>query len=393
MARYDRLFGSLEGDKDQSAWVPEGLEYSFSCAAPAGLADYVALRSQEYFQGHLDWYAFEIDPYPDEWRNQLPQQPAHAIREQMISFLPTEVRFAGMPNRRWWEMEDRRTDFGAIRADTTDLATLMLTEFGLVYGNDWLLFPYVVPWGSLCEVEGLVVTNVFGQQILISPAGSGADKSWQGWRMFNLSTRGENQPADLRLFIPPVTATLLESESIESVTFLRDEMADMVWAVESTVPDNLGGGMNGYEAARDLANYLKAHSQTDQATQPLVENAAQIRYQLTGSVPENWIPFVPVHQSNSLRSIQLQRTSMPRGIPGSSETVGPRGQILSPDLTTGAGYHINEEEVPRTGAIVSRTYQRARWINGETLIWVGRRKKTGRGEGSSGLRFDRIEPK
>lgn len=32
------------------------------------------------------------------------------------------------------------------------------------------------------------------------------------------------------------------------------------------------------------------------------------------------------------------------------------------------------------------------WINGETYLWVGRRKRTGRGEGSSGLRFDVVLP-
>jgi hypothetical protein len=397
MARYDRLFGRLESGKDLSAWAPEQLEYQFSCAVPAGAEDYTALRSQEYFQGHLDWYAFEIDPDPGEWHKHLPRQlPANAVQEQTISFLPTEVRFAGMPNRRWWEMEDRRTNFGAIRADMTDLATLMLIEFGLVYGNDWLLFPYPVSGGSLCEVEGLLVTNVFGQRILIRPAGSGADENWQGWRMFNLSTRGPNQQANLRLFIPPVTATLLESEPIESVTFLRDEMADMVWAVESTVPNGVGGGMNGFEAARDLVEYIRTHPETQtQPSQPQfqpVENAAQIRYQLAGSVPENWIPFVPVHQSGSSSSIQLQRASMLRAIPPYLPVpVSPRGRVLRP--VSEGEYFINEEEVSRAGAIVSRTYQRARWINGETLIWVGRRKKAGRGEGSSGLRFDQIAPK
>ena len=38
-----------------------------------------------------------------------------------------------------------------------------------------------------------------------------------------------------------------------------------------------------------------------------------------------------------------------------------------------------------------RHYQYARWIDGSTFLWLGRRKSTGRGEGSSGLRFDRVE--
>jgi hypothetical protein len=42
------------------------------------------------------------------------------------------------------------------------------------------------------------------------------------------------------------------------------------------------------------------------------------------------------------------------------------------------------------GAYVERSWQRARWLGGKTLIWVGRRKTAGRGEGWSQLVFDQI---
>ena len=53
-------------------------------------------------------------------------------------------------------------------------------------------------------------------------------------------------------------------------------------------------------------------------------------------------------------------------------------------------YFIEEEEVPRAGIYVERSWQRARWTHGRTLIWVGRQKTAGRGEGGSNLVFDRI---
>jgi hypothetical protein len=53
-------------------------------------------------------------------------------------------------------------------------------------------------------------------------------------------------------------------------------------------------------------------------------------------------------------------------------------------------YFINEEEIPRAGKIVTRAYQRGRWMGGATLTWIGRRVTTGRGEGSSGLAFDQV---
>jgi hypothetical protein len=52
---------------------------------------------------------------------------------------------------------------------------------------------------------------------------------------------------------------------------------------------------------------------------------------------------------------------------------------------------IREEEVPREGRRVTRSYQLARWIDGTTFLWLGRRASVGRGEGSSGLRFDIAE--
>jgi hypothetical protein len=52
---------------------------------------------------------------------------------------------------------------------------------------------------------------------------------------------------------------------------------------------------------------------------------------------------------------------------------------------------LYEEEVPREGVRVTRRYQYTRWCDGSTHVWIGRRKQIGRGEGSSGLRFDIVE--
>jgi hypothetical protein len=80
---------------------------------------------------------------------------------------------------------------------------------------------------------------------------------------------------------------------------------------------------------------------------------------------------------------------MKRTLPdGSSVTIKPQGVILEPD----SDLVLNEEEVPRAGAVVTRTFQYTRWTDGGVHLWLARRKRPGRGEGSSGLRFDFIEP-
>ena len=65
--------------------------------------------------------------------------------------------------------------------------------------------------------------------------------------------------------------------------------------------------------------------------------------------------------------------------------------LLRHGLPTEA-YFIHEEEVPRAGIRVFQTYQRTRWQDVSVFTWLGVRKQTGRGEGSSGLAFDQIKP-
>ena len=89
----------------------------------------------------------------------------------------------------------------------------------------------------------------------------------------------------------------------------------------------------------------------------------------------------------------LQRAAMPRL--GSTDPVTPRGTLLRHglDQPDPGPYFIHEEEVPKAGVVVSRTYQRARWWDGRIYLWLGRRKRVGRGEASSALEFDQIEVK
>ena len=53
-------------------------------------------------------------------------------------------------------------------------------------------------------------------------------------------------------------------------------------------------------------------------------------------------------------------------------------------------YLVPEEEVPRSGIRVTKAFRRTRWIDGKAVVWISVRKQTGRGEGSSGLSFDRL---
>jgi len=56
------------------------------------------------------------------------------------------------------------------------------------------------------------------------------------------------------------------------------------------------------------------------------------------------------------------------------------------------GLSIFEEEIPREGIRVTRSYQLTRWQDGSTHLWIGRPDVVGSGEGSSGLQFDTAPP-
>jgi hypothetical protein len=119
------------------------------------------------------------------------------------------------------------------------------------------------------------------------------------------------------------------------VWLVRDEVANMVWGIEKTVPLASGDSQDGLEAARQLLAYYQALIGAPAAGPP-PSNAA-LRYQVMNTVPENWIPFVPVHVDCDNRSIQLQRAALPRIL------AGPRpagqGAAAHDTATPGAGRH------------------------------------------------------
>ncbi len=376
------------------AWAASNLEYQANVSATQFNGDdEIVLTADEYHQGHLDWHSFDVH----SGTNSLSEQNSSADTESIISdFIPTTIEFGGMPNTRWWEFEDRKTYFGDVNADTTDLSKLLLIEFGLIYANDWFLLPFEVPVGSLTQVEGLAITTVFGERIWIDAVEANQSNNWESWSMYRCNMRGKTFPDERFVFIPPVVDKMLQSDPIEKVNFIRDEMANMVWGIEQRLQLSSGEVYNGYEIASERMNYRLAQNPAPLPV-PGEKNEASIRYELMNNVPENWIPFIPVRlpesgSSDDNRQIQLQRAAMLRTLPGIPETpkIRPQGSILSHNLED--TYFLYEEEVPRAGAIVTRRYQRARWHDGKVCTWLGHRKYTGRSEGSSGLAFDQIKP-
>ncbi len=143
-------------------------------------------------------------------------------------------------------------------------------------------------------------------------------------------------------------------------------------------------------ARKNLASLLDPTALTDEQKELLgIRTAAAANpypaYRLMSRVPENWIPYIPVHTGEDDRSVVFVRGAVARGV--ATGDFEPVSRILSE--ATGDGRHrLAEETIARHGLSVSSHIQRTRWIDGSTCVWRGIRKGPGKGEGSSGLRFD-----
>ena len=358
------------GTGGAAAWNPRRLEYAFAAAASTSARE-VVLAADEYTDGELDWQS--VDGGAGSLGAAATPQPPKPVK--LRPTLPSPVDYAGKPAERFWEFEDAGVHFGAIDAGPTDLARLLLVEFALIYGNDWFVVPVRLPVGSLFSVTKLEVRDTFGVVTQIARSRESGAADGPRWSLFEV--RGADG-----LFLAPVLAESLRGDPIEQVALFRDEMANMVWGVERRVQ---GASGDGYDRA-DEASRLAAQQQVDG---PPVD--AQLVYRLATAVPEHWIPFVPVAAPDSVPerpAVELQRRAVLRVEPdGARRRVEPRGAVLG----LGGDLRIAEEEVPREGAIVERSFQHARWFDGRSLLWLGRRKTVGRGEGASGLRFDALD--
>jgi hypothetical protein len=291
--------------------------------------------------------------------------------------VPAPVNFRGAPAVRFWELEDARVDYTLMPVGPADLPQLLLIEYASSYGNDWYLTPLDLPVGSLTRIRSLVVTDTFGVRLLHRPIGDRALPPLN-WGMFQLAHTVSTSlgPRSNLLFLAPALADGLESPAHEDVLLMRDEMANMAWAIERTIESQLEQPVR-----RDDPDLVAP------PPPPLPGRPDGVPYyDLSSEVPGHWVPLLPVQVPVAAGRVL---TRLKRGAvlvaDGSQEVRLALGDILNP----GGELLLHDEEVPREGARVTRHYQLARWLDGSTLLWASRRKQVGRGEGSSGLRFDR----
>ena len=166
--------------------------------------------------------------------------------------------------------------------------------------------------------------------------------------------------------LPPVAAGALVGPAVEEVLFLRDEMANMVWAVEQTVQ-----GRSGDPRPRG------SEPQPEPDPWPQDLSPEERVYRLQTAVPAHWIPLVPVAMTPG--RLSLRKGALLRD----GEPVLPAGVTLAPTPLTFPG-----EELPREGVHLRAVPVLARRADGSYARWAAYRVRTGRGEASSRLAWD-----
>lgn len=374
--------------KENEAWNTARMEHQFELITNIEEGKQHALVAEEYLGRDMDWYHFDVKK-----KAKLVQEMPAPV-SKLVENIPTQVNYIGMPKTRWWEMEESIVNYGNIKTTKDNPTRLLFAQFNLVYGNDWFILPLAVETGTLTNVEEIIVTDNFGFRTKIKPT----PKAKEGlWNFFNFENVDKSVIDKNWFYFPNTNSVTLNGEPIESVHFLRDEMANIVWAIEDKIPDFLGKGVSGREVANTIQHYLLNLAESTQANK--LGNVAEVQYQIAASIPENWIPFIPIpikEESNPTRQIRLQRAAMPRIVEGyKTVRVPPKTALLYKGLESKEKkpLFIYEEEIPRAGIIVNGRWKRTRWLNGKTIVWFAREKTIGKGEGNSQLKFDYLIPK
>ena len=345
------------------AWTTPRLEHDFLVRFGHG-NDAAVLRARGFGGGPARWHHFEwIKGAEVDLEGDGDLAADDDVADVMLA---TPLRYPGMPADRYWQLEDGSVDVSAIEAQPHDLARLCLAEFALVSGDDWLVIPVDGKLGALNRIESVEITNTFGETDPVDE--DEADRRTRGFRMFEVTAEdGASLPG---VVLPPIASTPLLGDAVEEVAFIRDETANMAWAVERIVPGRSG------DARPRSAEPLPPRPEPPQDLDP-----NDVLYELEVPVPRHWIPLVPVRLAPG--TIGLRKGAML----DEGEPVAAESQLLQPTPLT-----FPPEEIPREGVTVRAVPALARRRDGSYARWTGHRISVGRGEGSSGFASDAAWP-
>ena len=202
---------------------------------------------------------------------------------------------------------------------------MVVAEVATLYSDDFWMLPVRLPAGSLARISHIDVRDTFGgshrvrSTAALDQAAVGVGRA-RPWAFFELSgDPSANAGETPWLLLAPNTASSLDGRPVERVSFVRDEAANLAWAIEELIETATG---------RPLRRRLQA-GLLDRPTAPASGDAW--RYRLQTPVPPFWIPLVPEPIATGSPQIRLRRGRMLAWQDLDPAVTGARGRILTPE--------------------------------------------------------------
>jgi hypothetical protein len=356
---FDQRFGYSQRP---TAWLADRLEHRFTVAAPHPDGGELVFHAPEYLGQGIGWTEFDRLPGGDPATLGAAADAGQIVSRRQTFRFPQHIRWPGMPVNRFWEIEDASVDFGIVQLSPTDIAGLLAVDLAVTASTDWYVVELPLPIGGAARIDRVIVTDVFGDRTSIHV---GPEVRADLGRLYEQAVLDGGTSEAAWFVLPPSLVRRADGPPLEDVMLVRDEMANLAWAVELVAP------LNGGEPV-DVMSRLPPPPPTIRSSGTPVD---ALEYQLTSGVPDNWRPLVAVRDGEGRRVFDL-------GEVWGSQHPQPF-TVLVQQIGT-----ILDEEVPREGKRLQRFWQYGRWADGSRHLWCGREVIAGRGEGNSGLRYD-----
>lgn len=383
-------------------WDQKNMTYSFGMKVQHTDPQYeVELKAPDYAFGDIDWY--QLDRQDDNQHFEAysgATNPSENGYERLVRhYMPTLMSFYGKPSNRWWQLEDYSVNFDGLKpAREADLSVLVMQQFITFYSNDWFVCPLSVPLNSYNTIKKIVVTDHFGVKYLIKSQNElqqSQDPDTVRWSIFEPHHEVDPVTNYPTLYAAGSKDFQMRSQPVEEVQFFRDEMSNILYAIETKVPDGLGQTISGHELNSQVTEFYQRSLGKLPPLDPESSENPVYSYKISNQVPENWIPFVP---STIDGREYYQRAKFPRQIEGYysqlNQYIRPKTSILNPsrELVPTESLTFNASRLNFNSVGAELRWNRIRWKDGRIALWLSAdSSKSGREDSTAVQSFDNLE--
>jgi hypothetical protein len=119
-----------------------------------------------------------------------------------------------------WDFQDKSEAISGAKYFSGGSLAYWVSSRGLY---DWFVLSHALDIGTVTDVKGIAITNVFGERLWIEPVREAAGSDLARWSMFALSgMAAARSPPPKPLVLLPAAAKVQQGAPVEEVAFSRD---------------------------------------------------------------------------------------------------------------------------------------------------------------------------